>query len=122
MEILSEYGYLARVGVPVDKMPAPNKKAIYVEGEDDATVCTAVRALKTLGYTVKSDKHHAYILIVKPFPGEAMLLSEWMAKVIDDDIDFIVRKFEKIGISKNAARFHIAGRCVKLNNQEANRK
>lgn len=122
MEILSEYEYLARVGVPADKMPAPSKKSIHVEGEDGETVRRAITALGNLGYTISPEKPHAFNLVVKTYTGEAMLLSEWMAKVIDSDIESIVKKFGGIGIGKNAARFHIAGRCVKLNNQEANRK
>lgn len=121
--IMSEYEYLKRVGVPVEKMPEPGTRPIRVMGEA-VTACHAARALRNLGYEVIDDPggRHSFTLAVEEDPVDVVFLGDWMDKTIQKDIEYIVRKFERIGISRAAALFYLAGRCVRINNKEAGKE
>ena len=123
MVLMNEYEFLKTVGIPVEKMPEPGHKAVLVNGRDEITISNAVRALRNLGYeaydvTDKPDWKHCFYLSVEDYPEDVVFLRDWIAKHITGDVEYIIRKFSKVGITRSAALFHMAELCVKMNNQE----
>ena len=60
----------------------------------------------------------ALLLPVEDFPEDVVFMRDWIAKHITGDIEYIIRKFSKVGITRSAALFHMAEMCVKMNKEE----
>lgn len=111
--VMTEPQFLREVGVSLELMPNPGKAKIHVSGEA-LTKSYAIRALQNLGYEVTTDRiDGCYELVVRTNGAEVVFLRDWINKYVQPDIERIVRSFERIGMCRREALFHLASCCVK---------